>query len=150
MSEEIKTLVEGVVINSMASDGKYYLDVESIKDTKEASYSYSEYPALIRRIWDNYFSNGNQPELLGFPISLSEFIGETRHAIAPSSFSISEEPLNNQNESLFYFLLHKKENLNIKSLGRDDLSTLNWNLENLEYLAYSHIRKKLKIKDKSQ
>jgi len=114
MSLSIDTLVEGVEIASFAHSGSYYLTaLKNGQIIVQGNYGYEEYPISFREYWENLFRDGKRPELLGYALSDSGFLGETLYCIASDSWArnpvqLIDSPLREDNESLLVWLYSQK------------------------------------------
>jgi hypothetical protein len=115
MSEELETKQLGVVIDSIASGGRYRLvatrEGVALKDGA-ASYSMDEYVDVMQNLWKNYLNKNVPPSLVGFHISDSSLVYETLHCISPNIFSCPDAgALPGNREQFLHWLLSEKNRI---------------------------------------
>jgi len=143
MSNEFYTLRKGVFINSSANDEIFSLRAyKGEREIKRHQYSYQDYCNYLKFSWQHYVGKNARPYLLGFPIKDTDLIEETRHSIAPSSFSVSTSPLPDYRLDFALWLKINRKKINSK-LDRVDFNNLNSGLDNI--LAM-HFDRSIKIK----
>ncbi len=118
MSEDIQTINDDIIVDSLASNGKYHLSSfkKGVGMLKEISYPYEEYGILIRKLWEDLLERNIKPQLLEQTLTDDGFGIETLHYIAPNSFYFPTDDfiLDWGRESLTYWL--KLQSPNIKKL----------------------------------
>ena len=129
MSEELETKQPGVVIDSIASGGKYHLTTGAVEKT----YTMDEYIGVIKGLWENYIAQGKEPSLVGVPITDLALVHETLHCIAPNSFYASDGwKLPENREQFAYWLLSEENMAGIRRrIDGDDFESLVTNLEDI-------------------